>query len=170
VAAPGRRITRPSSRNWTAGRPWVCEERHGPTPIHLEPGRETWQRRGYWGSRPGRQGPCTLFTFLLSRRGAVAARRAHNPKVAGSNPAAATNVERGRVRSVLALIFNLCSRSFLENIKREATRSPFATAGYWSRRVGPVAGPWCCSCCAVADGDVDWLTCRDCSLPMIWLT
>jgi hypothetical protein len=26
-----------------------------------------------------------------SRRGAVAARRAHNPKVAGSNPAAATN-------------------------------------------------------------------------------
>ncbi len=28
----------------------VCEERAGPTPIHLEPGRETAQRRGYWGS------------------------------------------------------------------------------------------------------------------------
>ena len=27
-----------------------------------------------------------------TRRGAVAARRAHNPKVAGSNPVAATNV------------------------------------------------------------------------------
>ena len=27
----------------------VCEERAGPTPIHLEPGRETAQRRGYWG-------------------------------------------------------------------------------------------------------------------------
>ena len=29
---------------------WVCEERVGPTPSHLEPGRETMQRRGYWAS------------------------------------------------------------------------------------------------------------------------
>ncbi len=28
----------------------VCEERAGPTPIHPEPGRETAQRHGYWGS------------------------------------------------------------------------------------------------------------------------
>ena len=28
----------------------VYEERVGPTPIHLEPGRETTQRRGYWAS------------------------------------------------------------------------------------------------------------------------
>src|SRR3712207_7368134 len=34
-------------------------ERHGPTPSHPEPGRETWQPRGYWGCRPGRQGPRT---------------------------------------------------------------------------------------------------------------
>ncbi len=27
----------------------VCQERAGPTPFHPEPGRETVQRRGYWG-------------------------------------------------------------------------------------------------------------------------
>ncbi len=27
----------------------VCQERAGPTPLHPEPGRETVQRRGYWG-------------------------------------------------------------------------------------------------------------------------
>ncbi len=27
----------------------VCQERAGPTPFHPEPGRETEQRRGYWG-------------------------------------------------------------------------------------------------------------------------
>jgi hypothetical protein len=27
----------------------VCFERAGPTPSHPEPGRETAQRRGYWG-------------------------------------------------------------------------------------------------------------------------
>ena len=36
----------------------------------------------------------------LSRRGAVAARRAHNPKVDGSNPSAATIVERGHLLQV----------------------------------------------------------------------
>ncbi len=29
---------------------WVYVERSGPTPIHLAPGRETEQRRGYWAS------------------------------------------------------------------------------------------------------------------------
>ena len=42
---------------------------------------------GTGGLPAGRVGPRTL----LSRRGAVAARRAHNPKVDGSNPSAATN-------------------------------------------------------------------------------
>ena len=32
------------------------------------------------------------YTTEVTRRGAVAARRAHNPKVSGSNPLAATNV------------------------------------------------------------------------------
>ena len=41
---------------------------------------------GTGGMPAGRVGPCTH----LSRRGAVAARRAHNPKVDGSNPSAAT--------------------------------------------------------------------------------
>ena len=42
---------------------------------------------GTGGRTAGRLGPCAL----LARRGAVAARRAHNPKVDGSNPSAATN-------------------------------------------------------------------------------
>ena len=42
---------------------------------------------GTGGWTAGRLGPCAL----LARRGAVAARRAHNPKVDGSNPSAATN-------------------------------------------------------------------------------
>ena len=42
---------------------------------------------GTGGMSAGRVGPCAI----LARRGAVAARRAHNPKVDGSNPSAATN-------------------------------------------------------------------------------
>ena len=34
-------------------------------------------------------------SIILSRGGAVVARRAHNPKVAGSNPAPATKWSRG---------------------------------------------------------------------------
>ena len=41
---------------------------------------------GTGGTPAGRVGPCAAAT----RRGAVAARRAHNPKVGGSNPPAAT--------------------------------------------------------------------------------
>ncbi len=41
---------------------------------------------GTGGMPAGRVGPCAH----LARRGAVAARRAHNPKVGGSNPPAAT--------------------------------------------------------------------------------
>ena len=44
---------------------------------------------GTGGLPAGRVGPCTQ----PSRRGAVAARRAHNPKVDGSNPSAATNAK-----------------------------------------------------------------------------
>ena len=32
---------------------WVYVERSGPTPIHLAPGCETEQRRGYWAARLG---------------------------------------------------------------------------------------------------------------------
>jgi hypothetical protein len=31
-----------------APEPVACATRDGPTPHHLEPGRETSQRRGYW--------------------------------------------------------------------------------------------------------------------------
>ncbi len=85
----------------------VCEERVGPTPIHPEPGRETTQRRGYWGVPWETR---SVHHFFLSRYGAVAARRAHNPKVDGSNPSAATTkgfsyekpffVTRGRVSDI----------------------------------------------------------------------
>ena len=47
---------------------------------------------GTGGMPAGRVGPCTQ----SSRRGAVAARRAHNPKVDGSNPSAATNYKTSR--------------------------------------------------------------------------
>ena len=67
----------------------VCQERAGPTPHHPEPGRETVQRRGYWGDDSlGDEVDAPV--LLVTRRGAVAARRAHNPKVDGSNPSAAT--------------------------------------------------------------------------------
>ena len=80
----------------------VCFERAGPTPSHPEPGRETAQRRGYWGDDslgeqvnaplPIRRRPCERSHGPRhpSRRGAVAARRAHNPKVGSSNLSAAT--------------------------------------------------------------------------------
>ncbi len=78
----------------------ACEERGGPTPTHPEPGRETPQRRRYWRdarweSRSVRQ---------PTRRGAVAARRAHNPKVGGSNPPAAT-IRRHPVQSAPGVFF-----------------------------------------------------------------
>ena len=37
--------------------------------------------------------PLYMVGYILSRGGAVAARRAHNPEVAGSNPAPATKSE-----------------------------------------------------------------------------
>src|SRR5262245_28241218 len=70
----------------TAPEPVACAERGGPTPNHLEPGRETSQRRRYW--RDARWESRSVRPS--ARRGAVAARRAHNPKVGGSNPPAAT--------------------------------------------------------------------------------
>ena len=52
-------------------------------------------------SRPGvpHHRPCSRVTAHTSRGGAVAARRAHNPKVGGSNPSPATNVGRLEVGS-----------------------------------------------------------------------
>src|SRR5262245_1779517 len=73
----------------TAPEPVACAERGGTTPNHLEPGRETSQRRRYW--RLGRWE--SRSARPSSRRGAVAARRAHNPKVGGSNPPAATTTK-----------------------------------------------------------------------------
>ena len=82
----------------------VCFERAGPTPSHPEPGRETAQRRGYWGDDSlGEQvnAPLPIVVHCEndgrrqpSRRGAVAARRAHNPKVGSSNLSAATKLRR----------------------------------------------------------------------------
>lgn len=50
-----------------------------------------WQSSGSW---PRRQGfnPLRPFQEELMRRGAVVARRAHNPEVEGSNPSAATSL------------------------------------------------------------------------------
>ncbi len=72
-----------------APEPVVCEKRRGSTPSHPEPGRETRQRRRYW--RDARWESRSVHP--PSRRGAVAARRAHNPKVDGSNPSAATTTK-----------------------------------------------------------------------------
>ena len=96
------------------------------TPFHPEPGRARRQRRRVLRGRPrGRRGRrahippddqkpvLVLHTLCLRvsqlaapRGGAVAARRAHNPKVAGSNPAPATKRYRPvsfRGGSVLSL-------------------------------------------------------------------
>src|SRR5262245_49239858 len=98
-----------------APEPVVCAERGGPTPTHPEPGRETSQRRRYWrrirwesrsahhtkGKMQNAKALSTLCILhsafcILSRHGAVAARRAHNPKVGGSNPPAATKIDTTR--------------------------------------------------------------------------
>ena len=81
-----RRGGRPNVDDLQTPEPVVCEQRDGPTPSHPEPGRETSQRRRYW--RDARWE--TRSVHPPTRRGAVAARRAHNPKVGGSNPPAAT--------------------------------------------------------------------------------
>src|SRR6266545_4675136 len=90
---PGRTLGRatgardaPSQTGRSASEPVACAERGGPTPTHPEPGRETPQRRRYW--RDARWESRSVRPS--ARRGAVAARRAHNPKVGGSNPPAAT--------------------------------------------------------------------------------
>jgi hypothetical protein len=82
-------------------------ERTGSTRSHPEPGRDPVQRRRVLRGRPrGRRGRCghhratyhsTLTTHppQTTRGGAAAARWAHNPKVAGSNPAPATTLKGG---------------------------------------------------------------------------
>ncbi len=92
------------SRGWV--RPARGRGRRGPTRSHPEPDRETRQRRRVlWFQRHGRRGhrgrtaPFSLGSTILatvnspqvSRGGAAAARRAHNPKVGGSNPPPATS-------------------------------------------------------------------------------
>jgi hypothetical protein len=60
---------------------------------------ESTARGTAWEARPPRAHPAAQHTHLSAsshpppRGGAVAARRAHNPKVAGSNPAPATKTE-----------------------------------------------------------------------------
>jgi hypothetical protein len=56
----------------------------------------------------------------LLRGGAVAARRAHNPKVVGSNPAPATKL-------IMKLIFYLIELSFLVVLARWSHPYPFRT-------------------------------------------
>ena len=96
----------------------VCFERAGPTPSHPEPGRETAQRRGYWGDDSlGEQVNAPLQQVVVrcesdgrrhpSRRGAVAARRAHNPKVGSSNLSAATKSTRPADITSAGLVFNV---------------------------------------------------------------
>ena len=57
--------------------------------------RRRGPRRGGARCPPERPGIAARCAKLLRRRGAVAARRAHNPKVAGSSPAAAMSSPRG---------------------------------------------------------------------------
>jgi hypothetical protein len=65
---------------------------------------------GTGGMPAGRVGPCAH----LARRGAVAARRAHNPKVGGSNPPAATTSIPGYeiLRSHILVFFVGASGAF----------------------------------------------------------
>ena len=91
----------------------VVESGVDSTPSHPEPGRARRQRRRVLRGRPrGRRGHCAhtqrshrtgvlvesgrspVFSTTVSRGGAAAARWAHNPKVAGSNPAPATTTHR----------------------------------------------------------------------------
>ncbi len=84
-------------------------ERRRTTPNHPEPGRARRQRRRVLRGRPrGRRGrrahtpasvPIPSSALAVSRGGAVAARWAHNPKVAGSNPAPATKPDPVRFRT-----------------------------------------------------------------------
>ena len=63
------------------------------------------------GKRTKAKGKAEMFTFYLlpshsTRRGAVAARRAHNPKVGGSNPPAATTKKsRVTTKQVVTRLF-----------------------------------------------------------------
>ena len=65
----------------------------GEHPIHSELGRENPQRRWYFVLRHGRVGRCRALKLQNTDAGwsSLVARQAHNLKVAGSNPAPATN-------------------------------------------------------------------------------
>jgi hypothetical protein len=95
TAAIGRRLDGAQAHRTTTHikrldpEPLACVQHTGPTPHHPEPGRETVLHRRYW--RRSRWETRSVRQTSLARRGAVAARRAHNPKVVGSNPAAATS-------------------------------------------------------------------------------
>ena len=85
----------------------VAESDVDSTPFHPEPGRARRQRRRVLRGGPrGRRGRCAHIRpanhmisthprrFAPPRGGAVAARRAHNPKVVGSNPTPATTTHQ----------------------------------------------------------------------------
>ncbi len=78
------------------------------TRFHPELGRENLQRRWYFVLRHGRVGRCRALKSQLSFDAgwsSLVARQAHNLKVAGSNPAPATN--RSVYISFLMKIFTL---------------------------------------------------------------
>src|SRR5579883_940079 len=71
---------------------------------------------------------------MLTRGGAVAARRAHNPKVVGSNPTPATDVRRSRNLPGSPNCL-LVSRENMANLLIEALRSSLQRTGLWGSRV-----------------------------------
>ena len=73
------RVPRPIHANTLARRDWAC--------LDAREWRFRLDFRAGWG-----------YSVDVTRGGAVAARRAHNPKVVGSNPTPATNSGPGRVR------------------------------------------------------------------------
>ena len=89
---------------------------------------------GTGGWTAGRLDPCAI----LARRGAVAARRAHNPKVDGSNPSAATignPIEQKHCFCSIGFLF-YCIRLITRVVQStSATKCTFSTELGITRRI-----------------------------------
>ncbi len=85
------------------------------TRFHSELGRENPQRRWYFVLRHGRVGRCRALKTQSISAGwsSLVARQAHNLKVAGSNPAPATNL----YKASLVYAINTFQESILANNK-----------------------------------------------------
>ena len=157
----------PAATQWSWWR-----ERSGPTRSLSEHGSETLQRRRYCGpSNPGKIGrcqdhwvarrtwlpllACALYSHVPTRGGAVVARRAHNPKVSGSNPLPATKHRPSFGNGLLAVNPLPLSRMprphrlEAQDAALSRLRSPVRIrlgAPRYGRAAPAVAGPSCRTC------------------------